>query len=75
MTSNSRPIIHFTKGNHRFEVYPARSGEQTSFLGMYDGRLSVASTDYHSVTRMLLRRHGPRRAGAGRPVGIGGARC
>lgn len=62
MAAQLRPIIHFTKGAHRFEVYPNHSGERTSYLGIYDGQLSVTSDDHHTVTQMLLRRHGPRRA-------------
>ena len=62
MVTQQRPVIHFRKGAHKFEVYQKQLDGRVGFLGFYDGRLSVASDDYHAVTRMLLRRHGPVRA-------------
>lgn len=61
MVAQLRPIIHFTKGAHKFEVYPHHSDKQISYLGIFDGQVSVTSDDRHTVTQMLLRRHGPKR--------------
>lgn len=66
MIVQSRPIIHFTKGAHRFEVYPNSSDKQVGYLGFYDGQLSAISSDHYTVTQMLLRRHGPMRRSTAR---------
>lgn len=52
-----RPVIHFSRGAHLFQIFRAPSDAGAVYLGFFDGRPSVAAGDRHTVTRMLLRRH------------------
>jgi len=53
----TKPVVHFSRGPHRFEVYESQSERGAGYAGYFDGRLSVVATDRHAVTRMLLKRH------------------
>jgi hypothetical protein len=52
-----KPIVHFSRGIHRFEVFQHLLGREVSYIGYIDGKPSVAAHERHVVTRMLLNRH------------------
>lgn len=54
------PIVHFTRGQHRFEIYRSRSERGVRYVGYFDGHLSVTAAETHLVTKMLLLRHAAR---------------
>jgi hypothetical protein len=57
--NDERPVVHFTRGPHRFEVYRSRSERGVSYVGYFDGRPSVTTSERHVIARMLLRKYMP----------------
>lgn len=54
---DEQPVICFTRGSHRFEVYRSRSERGVSYVGCFNGQVSEAGKERHLVARMLMRRH------------------
>jgi hypothetical protein len=55
--SKERPVVHFTRGSHRFEIYRNRLGSSVSYVGYFDGHPSVTASEKHLAVRMLLRKY------------------
>jgi hypothetical protein len=54
MVARLWPIIHFTKGSHRYEVFKGGSSDQPAYSGYIDGAFLVSGAEAHVVTRALL---------------------
>jgi len=54
-------VIRLRHGIHTFEVRPVRSLVGVSYVGFYDGCVSVTASEPHIAVQMLLRRHIKRR--------------
>jgi hypothetical protein len=52
-----RRIMLFRKAEHVFEVFQQSTDRGDSYLGFYDGRISVVAGRRELVAKMLLARH------------------
>ena len=54
-------VIRLKRGLHTLEVRPVCSSIGASYVGFYDGCISVTASEPHIAVQMLLRRHIKRR--------------